>query len=196
MNKPTDNQQFNVGVTSMELTGKVNIGGVEFNADSIERIQACLAVCEGISTEVLKLNATAGGVATLEFQRDTALAALKRLNTAFCAKFDAGLELTDADAKLVSDIGRALVEIKGPKPTEPPSYHDVVVFAGDQRLRLFDSSFGLQLHCTRSAGWQLWNVWDGKEELLAEEYSSTKPIRIEVRGVVVCETKPSEDDDE
>lgn len=78
----------------------------------------------------------------------------------------------------------------------PPSYHDVVVFAGDKRLCLFDSSYGLQLHCTRVAGWQLWNVWDGKDELLAGEYNPEKPIRVEVRGVVICETKPSEGDAE
>lgn len=41
------------------------------------RIAACLKVCEGISTEVLELNATAGGVAGLERQRDELLAALE-----------------------------------------------------------------------------------------------------------------------
>jgi hypothetical protein len=51
------------------------------NADSMARIHACLAVCEGISTEVLELNATAGGVATLERQRDEFLAALTDLLT-------------------------------------------------------------------------------------------------------------------
>jgi hypothetical protein len=70
MNKPTDNQQF---------TGQVIINGKAVNAESLERIQACLAVCEGISTSVLELNATAGGVATLERQRDDLRAALESL---------------------------------------------------------------------------------------------------------------------
>lgn len=70
MNKPTDNQQ---------ITGQVTINGKAVNAESLERIQACLAVCEGISTSVLELNATAGGVATLERQRDDLRAALESL---------------------------------------------------------------------------------------------------------------------
>lgn len=43
------------------------------------RIAACLKVCEGISTEVLELNATAGGVANLEHQRNAAIAALRAI---------------------------------------------------------------------------------------------------------------------
>lgn len=69
MNKPTE-QQF---------TGTVIINGKAVNAESLERIQACLAVCEGISTDVLELNATAGGVVTLERQRDALRAALEGL---------------------------------------------------------------------------------------------------------------------
>lgn len=38
------------------------------------RLAACWNVCDGISTEVLELNATAGGIATLERQRDEAAA--------------------------------------------------------------------------------------------------------------------------
>lgn len=72
MIEPTNNQQF---------TGQVIINGKAVNAESLERIQACLAVCEGISTSVLELNATAGGVVTLERQRDDLLAALTDLLT-------------------------------------------------------------------------------------------------------------------
>lgn len=49
---------------------------LDANAD---RLVACWNVCEGISTEVLELNATAGGVATLERQRDELLAALQSI---------------------------------------------------------------------------------------------------------------------
>jgi hypothetical protein len=48
-------------------------------ADDPRRIAACLKVCEGISTEVLELNATAGGVANLERQRNAAIAALRAI---------------------------------------------------------------------------------------------------------------------
>lgn len=48
-------------------------------ADDPRCIAACLKVCEGISTEVLELNATAGGVAGLERQRNELKAALEGL---------------------------------------------------------------------------------------------------------------------
>lgn len=45
--------------------------------DMARRIAACVNVCGGISTSVLELNATAGGVVTLERQRDALAAALE-----------------------------------------------------------------------------------------------------------------------
>lgn len=78
MNKPTE-QQFNVGVSGPEFTGKVIISGVEFNADSMERIHACLAACEGISTEQLAAVTVAQMVAAAVLQRDELLAMLVRV---------------------------------------------------------------------------------------------------------------------
>jgi hypothetical protein len=163
------------------LFGKID------TAEEAERVAACWNVCDGISTEVLKLNATAGGVAHLERQRDELLAALTDLLT---PSTEASPQRWHAAKKaghtLIAEIKRLEIE--------PPTYHDVVVFVEGQRIGLFNSSYGLQLHCTRSAGWQLWNVWDGKEELLGGEYSN-KDFRIEVRGAVICQSKPSEDDE-
>lgn len=65
------------------------------------------------------------------------------------------------------------------------TYHDVEVEFGGKRIRLFDASYGLLLRCTRATGWELWNTWDGTEELLAGEYHTT-PLRVFVAGVVVC----------
>lgn len=78
------------------------------------------------------------------------------------------------------------------------SYHDVVVSFGGQRHRLFDVSYGLQLQCTRVAGWELWNRWGGVNELLAGEFH-TVPLTVEVGefkildGITPNLDQPSED---
>lgn len=69
MNKPTE-QQF---------TAQVVINGKAVNAESLERIQACLAACEGISTEHLAAVTVAQMVAAAVLQRDALRAALESL---------------------------------------------------------------------------------------------------------------------
>jgi hypothetical protein len=49
-------------------------------------------------------------------RRDALLEALQKLNSQFCAKFDEGLELTDADADLVAEIGIVLAGANNQKP--------------------------------------------------------------------------------
>lgn len=42
---------------------------------------------------------------------------------------------------------------------EPPSYHDLhVTTAQIPRTRLFDLPYGLEVRCTRTGGWQLWDM--------------------------------------
>lgn len=65
------------------------------------------------------------------------------------------------------------------------TYHDVEVEWGGKRVRLFDAGYGLLLTCCRVAGWELWNRWGGKEELLAGEYHTT-PLKVFVAGQLVC----------
>jgi hypothetical protein len=65
------------------------------------------------------------------------------------------------------------------------SYHDVEVEFAGKRYRLFDESYGLRLICTRAGGWELWNVWNGVEELLAGEYNEI-PLTIFVDGKIIC----------
>lgn len=68
------------------------------------------------------------------------------------------------------------------------SYHDVVVYCGNTRYRITDN-YALQLHCTRAAGWQLWKIWEGREEKLGGEYDG-EPFCIEVAGMVILGKKP------
>lgn len=69
--------------------------------------------------------------------------------------------------------------------SEDRSYHDVEVEYGGKRFRLFDVSYGLRLTCTRAGGWELWNMWEGKEEFLAGEFRDP-PLRVYVAGVLIC----------
>jgi hypothetical protein len=61
------------------LKYKVMGWAADDTTDDQRRIAACLKACEDISTEVLELNATAGGVANLERQRNELRAALQTL---------------------------------------------------------------------------------------------------------------------
>lgn len=69
-----------------------------------------------------------------------------------------------------------------------PSYHDVVVYVGATAYRIADN-YALQLHCTRTAGWCLYKVWDDGETLLGGEFEG-EPFCIEVAGVVILGSKP------
>jgi len=64
------------------------------------------------------------------------------------------------------------------------SYRDVEVEYKGDRFSLFDS-YALRLTCTCAGGWELWNTWEGKEELLAGEFDVV-PLRVYVAGVLVC----------
>jgi hypothetical protein len=84
----------------------------------------------------------------------------------------------------MSDVPKVIPQVR--------SYHDVEVEFGGNRYRLFDVSYGLMLTCTRMGGWELWNRWDGKDELLASEYGTIK-LTVIVDGIVVCGEVPPND---
>ena len=74
------------------------------------------------------------------------------------------------------------------------TYNDVEVEFNGNRKRLTDSSYGLRLTCTRASGWELWNIWGYKEELLAGEFH-TNPLTVFVGGDVVCGIVPNEENE-
>lgn len=65
------------------------------------------------------------------------------------------------------------------------SYHDVTVIVDDVHYRVFDSSYGLELRCSRATGWELWNTHEGASTLIGGEYSGCK-FSIKANDVVVC----------
>lgn len=68
------------------------------------------------------------------------------------------------------------------------SYHDVTVYCGNTAYKISDN-YALHLQCTRAAGWQLWKIWNDKEEQLGGEFHG-EPFCIEVAGMVIVGTKP------
>jgi hypothetical protein len=93
-------------------------------------------------------------------------------------------------AQLLTATQKELAELrasKGMQVLEDPTYHDVVVQIKGQDYRLFDHSYGLRLTCTRAGGWELWNMWGGKEELLGGEFAGLGPFSISVQGMLICQ---------
>jgi hypothetical protein len=71
------------------------------------------------------------------------------------------------------------------------SYHDLyITTASIPRTSIFNLPYGLVVTCTRSAGWELWNKWDGKEELLAGEYADDPvySLILDVAGYVIIDS--------
>lgn len=90
MNKPT-------------FTGQLVINGQPVNADSIERIQACLTACEGIRTEQLAAFTVAQMVAAAVLQRDALAAALE----AVVAQNPGALAQAEAALAMVAGVAPA-----------------------------------------------------------------------------------------
>lgn len=64
-----------------------------------------------------------------------------------------------------------------------PTYHDVhVTTEGVERTSIFNLPYGYELSCNRVGGW---NLRFGPTQV-AGEYD--KPLRIDVAGVVICDS--------
>lgn len=74
-----------------------------------------------------------------------------------------------------------------------PSYHDLHVTAvGIDRTRLFDLPYGLQVTCSRVAGWELWRTaTDLKNwQFLGGEYASPEQwLVLDVDGHVILDSR-------
>lgn len=64
------------------------------------------------------------------------------------------------------------------------TYHDVHVTTKDiERTSIFDLPYVIELTCTRTAGWRLWNG----TALAAGEYDE-EGLRVDVAGHVICDS--------
>lgn len=71
-----------------------------------------------------------------------------------------------------------------------PNYHDVTVYVDGATYKP-SRDYALQLICAKAAGWQLYSIWDGKEQLLGGEYDGA-PFCITVGDIVICGEMPDE----
>jgi hypothetical protein len=67
-----------------------------------------------------------------------------------------------------------------------PTYHDLHITTADrQRTSIFDLPYGLEVTCTRIAGWQLWK--NSGRTLVAGEFHE-HGLRLDVAGHVICDS--------
>lgn len=70
------------------------------------------------------------------------------------------------------------------------SYHDVEVGCNNYIYRMFDVPFNVHLHCTRTAGWELWDVTDnnGNGKRLGGEFDNL-PFEIRLHDQIICNNR-------
>uniref|UniRef100_A0AAU6W2Z0 Uncharacterized protein n=1 Tax=Pseudomonas phage Touem01 TaxID=3138548 RepID=A0AAU6W2Z0_9VIRU len=138
---------------------------VEENA---RRFVACWNVCDGISTEVLELNATAGGIATLERQRDNYRAVLE------------GAEYRDIegigrnsveDSRLIGETAKACtLDIVHARDSARAQCHELIS-AFEEVLRISDRQH---------------DAWDRARAAIAAFFPLTKGAEDAARRVSAC----------
>ena len=80
---------------------------------------------------------------------------------------------------------------------ELPSYHDLYITTKTiKRTSIFDLPFSLMVTCTRTGGWELWNVLNGIQNatLIAGEYDQ-KWLVLDVNGSIVVDGRVEEEEE-
>ena len=77
------------------------------------------------------------------------------------------------------------------------SYHDVYVTTPHiPRRRLFDCPYTIEIRCTRTEGWTVWNIPHGNTVagiLLGGEYAGPdRWLLLDVEGAILCDSRPEE----
>lgn len=76
------------------------------------------------------------------------------------------------------------------KIPEPPSYHDLhITTEYIPRTSIFDLPYQYRVVCSRIAGWELHELpGNGEWQISAGEYDSVNGLRLDVNGVVICDS--------
>jgi len=81
-----------------------------------------------------------------------------------------------------------------------PSYHDLHITTAEiPRTSIFNLPYGLEVHCSRVTGWQLWRTATNLRDWtrLAGEYAgSDKWLVLDVDGTVIVDSRDQQDDPE
>ena len=98
--------------------------------------------------------------------------------------------ISDANEDKIKDQRR--VEVMKDEGTKR-SYHDLEIETADiPKTSIFDLPYGLELTCTRTGGWQLWDRGGVREEsipLIAGEYDDNW-LRLTVGDTVIVDSRP------
>ena len=90
---------------------------------------------------------------------------------------------------------------------DAPSYHDLHITTSEiPRTSIFNLPYGLEVHCSRVSGWQLWNMNrtqpaayplpPSRGVLLAGEYEGTgKWLMLDVDGHVIVNSRDEREQD-
>lgn len=75
-----------------------------------------------------------------------------------------------------------------------PSYHDLhITCALFDRTSIFNLPYSIEVRCTRSTGWQVWERWDGIDRKIAGEYEGPeKWLVLDVDGHIILDNRNRE----
>lgn len=70
-----------------------------------------------------------------------------------------------------------------------PSYHDLYITTPDvPRTSIFNLPYSVLVQCTRAGGWEVWEIWDGKERKLGSELGEENGLILDVNGYVIVDS--------
>jgi len=75
------------------------------------------------------------------------------------------------------------------------SYHDLYITTSFfDRTSIFNLAYSIQVTCSRTGGWEVWEIWDGIERQLGGEYAGRdKWLVLDVAGHVILDSRKEED---
>lgn len=75
------------------------------------------------------------------------------------------------------------------------SYHDLYITTSFfDRTSIFNLPYSIQVICTRTGGWEVWEIWDGTERQLGGEWAGPeKWLVLDVAGHVILDSRKEDE---
>lgn len=75
------------------------------------------------------------------------------------------------------------------------SYHDLYITTSFfDRTSIFNLPYSIRVTCTRTGGWEVWELWGGMERQLGGEWAGPdKWLVLDVAGHVILDSRKEED---
>lgn len=76
------------------------------------------------------------------------------------------------------------------QPQPIGTYHDVEIGCNNYLYRTFDAPYNYHLHCTRTGGWEYWDVSanEGRGKRIGGEYESM-PFEVRLHDQIICHNR-------